>query len=215
LIGQVLALYSTGKTLCRRIVVTVGLLLLVSASLAQDEIPKDPLFIRIQDGWLGLFPHEDEYARYALKGSDVKLEDPYHAHLNQHLGVMVTFANKTEFGDKPDLLTAHRQWELAYWREQAAKVESNARDDLSGGRTDLKITEIRLYNNQGSQLRMYCVALASKEGVFVLSVSGPNESIPGSIDSLVKEMADSYRLVRRPLDAAELKRVVSELKAKP
>lgn len=199
---------------CSAFVLIISLLFPSSASLAQGPIPKDPIYLRIENGWMGLYGHDDEYAEYSLKGSEVKLQDAYHALLKPALGVMVTFADKNEFGDQPDLLSAYLQWQLAYWRKHATKVESAARDDLDGARTDLRITEIGLYNDKGSQLNVYCFALASKQGVFVLSISGPSASANKSIDSLLKEMADSSRLVRRPLDAEEVKRVSMELKSR-
>lgn len=195
-------------------VLIVSLMFPSAAGLAQGPIPKDPIYVRIGNGWMGLYGHDDEYAQYSLRGSDIKLQDAYHALFNPGLGAMVAFADKKEFGDQPDLLTAHLQWELAYWRKHAAKVESAARDDLGGARTDLRVTEIKVYNDKGSQINVYCLALASKQGVFVLSISGPSESAGASIDSLLKETADSFRLVRRPLDAEEVKRVSMEIRSR-
>jgi hypothetical protein len=189
-------------------------LFLSGASPAQGPIIKDPIYVRIENGWTGLYAHEDEYAEYSLKGPEIKLQDAYHALIKPNLGAMVTFADKKEFGDQPDLLAAHLQWELSYWRKHAAKVESAGRNDLSRGRTDLRITEIKLYNGKGSQINVYCLALASKEGVFVLSISGPSEAAGNNIDPLVKQIADSFRLVRWPLDAEEVKRVSMEIKSR-
>jgi hypothetical protein len=116
--------------------------------------------------------------------------------------MMVTFADKRQFAGGSDLLSAHSEWELNSWRQRAARAESSIRNDL-GAREDLRVTEIRLYNAQGAQLKVYLIALASKEGVFVLAVS-PADS---GVDSMVREIADSFRLVHRPLDQDEVKRL--------
>lgn len=180
-----------------------------SSSFAAGPVPSDPLYIRIDNGWKGVFAHGDEYAEYSFKGPDIKLQDPYHVLLKPRLGMMVTFADKSQFASGADLLVAHEQWELGYWRQHAAKVESALRNDLTGGRADLRATEIRLTGPAGQQAVIYMVALAAKDGVFVLSLS-PADS---SIDTLAGEIAGSFKLVRRQLDTDEVKRVSMAAKA--
>jgi hypothetical protein len=195
----------------------IFLSLLISASLsfAAGPVPSDPIYMWIGNGWKGLYGIEDEYAEYSFTGSEVKLQDAHHILLKPPLGLMVTFADKNQIGGGSDLLADHLQWELGYWRQHATKVESASRNDLSGARDDLRITEIRLYNAKGERLKVYLIALASKSGVFVMSISGPDGSIdPLVIDPLVKEMADSFRLVHRRLDPEEIKRVSLEERAK-
>src|SRR5439155_1597854 len=81
--------------------------------------------------------------------------------------------------------------------------------DLIGPRKDVKVTEIRVYNDQGAQMSSYLIGLAAKNGVFVLSVSPAKKDI----DPLVKELVSSFKLVPRKLDAEETKRLSSEAKA--
>ena len=107
------------------------------------------------------------------------------------------------------VLSDHVQWELSYWREHARRAESVTRDDLRGSREDLRVTEIRIDNNEGTQTVIYMIGLASKEGVFALAIS-PAEK---SIDSLVRDIVGSFKLVQRKLDADETSRVVSEIRA--
>lgn len=183
--------------------------LLLFAGAAAGQVPKDPIYLRTQNGWKGLYPHGEEYAEYSFKGPEVKLQDPYHALLNPKLGVMVTFADKRQFPAGKDLFAGHLAWELEYWSKHAARVESAARNDLSAGRGDLQVTELTLYNDRGSSTKVYLMALASKEGVFVLALSPAD----AGIDSLAQELAASFTLVQRTLDPAEVKRLASAEKA--
>jgi hypothetical protein len=186
-----------------RLASAIGLLILSVAALAADPVPNDPLYIRLDDGWKGVYGQGSVYAEYVLKGADVKPQDAHHILLKPGLGMMVTFAAKKELGGGGDLLGRHAEWELAYWRQHAASVESTLRGDLSGGRDDLRVTEITLHNGAGAQMKVYMLALASEEGVFVLSISPAN----AGIDSLVREIAASFKLVNRPLDPDEVKRL--------
>jgi hypothetical protein len=123
--------------------------------------------------------------------------------------MMVSFVDKKELQNDTDLLSAHAQWEVDYWHQHASRVESNAREDLTGTRKDLKVTEIRVYNDKGAQMSSYLIGLAAKDGVFVLSVSPAKKDV----DPLVKELVSSFKLVPRKLDAEEAKRLSSEAKA--
>ena len=106
-------------------------------------------------------------------------------------------------------MSAHAQWEIDYWHQHASRVESDTRDDLIGTRKDLKVTEIRVYNDQGAQMSSYLIGLAAKDGVFVLSLSPAKKDV----DPMVKELVSSFKLVSRNLDAEETKRLSSEAKA--
>ncbi len=188
----------------------LSFLLLATLSFAAGPVPSDPIYIRIHNGWKGVYGVGDEYAEYSFTGSEIKLQDPYHVLLKPALGLMVTFAGKNQIGAGNDLLGDHLQWELDYWRKHANRVESVPRNDLSGGRDDLRITEIRLYNGQGGQLNVYLIALASKSGVFAMSIS----PVDASVDPQVKEIAASFKLVQRRLDPDEVKRLSLEERAK-
>jgi hypothetical protein len=119
---------------------------------------------------------------------------------------MVSFVDKR--ASNRDLLSAHSQWEVDYWHQHASRVESNNRAD--NRQEDVKVTEIRVYNDKGAQLSSYLIGLAAKDGVFALSVSSPAKK---DIDPLVKELVSSFKLVPRTLDAEETKRLSSEAKA--
>ena len=106
-------------------------------------------------------------------------------------------------------MSAHAQWEIDYWHQHASRVESNIREDLIGPRKDVKVTEIRVYNDRGAKMSSYLIGLAAKDGVFVLSVSPAKKEV----DPLVKELVGSFKLVPRTLDAEEAKRLASEAKA--
>lgn len=185
------------------LVLGVGLFILSAAAFAAGPVPSDPLYIRLDDGWKGVYGQGNAYAEFILKGAEFKPQDAHHILLKPGLGMMVTFAAKKDVGGGGDLLGRHAEWELAYWRQHAASVESAQRSDLSGGRDDLRVTEITLHSAAGAQMRIYMLALASDEGVFVLSISPAS----AGVDSLVREMAASFKLVNRTLDADEVKRL--------
>ena len=195
-----------------RSALVLSLLLLGSSAFLAAQTPADPIYIRTANGWKGVYGIDEEYAQYSVKGTEVKLQDAHHLLLNPTVGLAVAFVDRKELNAGNDLLGSHVQWELDYWKKHASKVESLPRNDLSGGRDDLRITEIRLYNNQGERLTMYLIGLAAQQGVFALGVSYPGDA---SVDSLVTEIASSFKLVHRKLDPDEVKRLSLEVRSKP
>jgi hypothetical protein len=175
----------------------------------QAEPPKDPIYVKTSNGWNAAYAHGNEYAEFRVTGNGAKLQDAYHILLQKGVGMMVSFVDRKELQNDRDLLDAHAQWEIDYWHQRASKVESNTREDLTGARKDLKVTEIRVYNDKGAQMSSYLIGLVAKDGVFVLSVSPAKKDV----DPLVKELVSSFKLVPRNLDAEETKRLVSEAKA--
>jgi hypothetical protein len=203
------ALDASGGFMTRRYfwfsVVFAGVFLFSTGCVFSSEpSPNDPIYIRTDNVWKGLYGHGDEYAEFLLKGKDVELQDAYHVLLKQSAGMMIeiAFADKKEFGSAKDLLAAHAQWELNYWRGKASKVEGTTREDLSGARKDLKVTEIKVYSNEGARIT-YLIGLGAHEGVFVLAMS----PVDKSVDSTAKEIINSFALVHKKLDAAEIERV--------
>jgi hypothetical protein len=185
-------------------------LILLAVKGIQAESPKDPIYIKTSNGWTGAYAQGNEYAEFRVIGNDAKLQDPYHILLQKNVGMMVSFVDKNELQNDRDLLSAHAQWETNYWHQHASRVESNNRADLIGTRKDVKVTEIRVYNDKGAQLSSYLIGLAAKDGVFALSVSSPAKK---GVDPFVKELVSSFKLVPRNLDAEETKRLSSEAKA--
>src|SRR5213083_3183303 len=190
------------------------LLLLVAVILlpvkgVRAETPKDPIYVKTSNGWNGAYAHGNEYAEFRVIGNSAKLQDPYHILLQKNVGMMVSFVDKKELQNDRDLLSAHAQWEINYWHQHASRVESDIRTDLTGTRKDLKVTEIRVYNDKGARMSSYLIGLAAKDGVFVLSVSPAQKDI----DPLVKQLVSSFKLVPRNLNAEETKRLSSEAKA--
>ena len=187
----------------------LGALILLPVKGVRAEPPKDPIYVKTSNGWNAAYAHGNEYAEFRVIGNGAKLQDPYHILLQKNVGMMVSFVEKKELQNDGDLLNAHAQWETNYWKQHASRVESNNRADLIGTRKDVKVTEIRVYNDKGAQLSSYLIGLAAKDGVFVLSVSSPAKK---DIDPLVKELVSSFKLVPRNLDAEEAKRLSSEAK---
>ena len=184
-------------------------LILLPVKGVRAETPEDPIYVKTSNGWNAAYAHGNEYAEFRVIGNGAKLQDPYHVLLQKDVGMMVSFVDQKELQNDTDLLSAHAQWEVAYSRQHASRVESNAREDLTGTRKDVKVTEIRVYNDKGAQLSSYLIGLAAKDGVFALSVSSPAKK---GVDPLVKELVSSFKLVPRNLDAEETKRLSTEAK---
>ena len=195
------------KCFLRLFVLLLGSVLFVGVSFA--ESPADPIYVKVADGWRGLYGHGNEYAEFHVKGNDAKLQDAYHVLLRKNVGMMVSFVDKKELRDQKDLLDAHAQWEIDYWHQHASKVESNVRQDLMGSNKGLKVTEIKVSNERGAQMSSYLIGLAANDGVFVLSVSPARKDI----DPLIKELVSSFKLVHQKLDPERVKTLVSEAKA--
>src|SRR5947199_5185433 len=173
----------------------LGVLILLPVKGVQAEAPQDPIYIKTSSGWTGAYAHGNEYAEFRVIGNGAKLQDPYHILLQKGVGMMVSFVDKKELQNNTDLLSARAQWEVDYWRQHASKIESNTREDLTGTRKDVKVTEIRVYDNKGAQLLSYLIGLAAIDGVFALSLSPAKKDI----DPLVKELVSSFKLVPRNL----------------
>jgi len=188
----------------------LGGLILLLVEGVRAESPKDPIYVKTSNGWNAAYAHGNEYAEFRVIGNDAKLQDPYHILLQKNVGMMVSFVDKKELQSDTDLLSAHARWEIDYWHQHASRVESNNREDLVGTRKDVKVTEIRVYDDKGAQLSSYLIGLAAKDGVFSLSVSSPAKK---GVDPLVKELVSSLKLLPRNLDAEETKRLSSEAKA--
>ncbi|HMF45205.1 MAG TPA: hypothetical protein VKE29_00905 [Candidatus Udaeobacter sp.] len=195
------------KCLFRLSVLLLGSVLFVSVISAQSAT--DPIYVKVADGWKGLYGHGNEYAEFHVKGDDVKLQDAYHVLLGNGVGLMVSFVDKKELRDQKDLLSAHAQWEIDYWHEHASKVESNVRRNLMGSDKGLKVTEIRVFNDKGARMSSYLVGLAANDGVFVLSVSPARKDV----DPVVKELVSSFKLVHQKLDPERVKNLASKAKA--
>jgi hypothetical protein len=188
--------------------ILLGALILFPVKGVRAETPKDPIYVKTSNGWNAAYAHGNEYAEFRVIGNGSKLQDPYHILLQKGVGMMVSFVDKKELQNGGDVLSAHAQWEISYWRQHASRVESNTREDLTGTRKDVKVTEVRVYNDKGAQMSSYLIGLAAKDGVFVLSVSPAKKDV----DPLVKELVSSFNLVHRNLDAEEAKRLSSEAK---
>ena len=187
----------------------LGAVILLAVKGAQAEPPKDPIYMKTSNGWNAAYAHDNEYAEFRIIGNSAKLQDAYHILLQKGVGMMVSFVDKKELQNNRDLLSAHAQWEVNYWHQHASRVESNIREDLIGTRMDVKVTEIRVYNDKGAQMSSYLIGLAAKDGVFALSVSPAKKDV----GPVVKELVSSFKLVPRNLDAEEAKRLPSEAKA--
>ena len=130
--------------------VLLGALILLLGKGVQAEPPEDPIYVKTSNGWNAAYAHGNEYAEFHVPGNGAKLQDAYHILLQKGVGMMVSFVDKKDLQKDTDLLRAHAQWEIDYWHQRASKIESNTREDLTGTRKDVKVTEIKVYNDKGA-----------------------------------------------------------------
>ena len=64
----------------------------LSGNALASQTLADPVYVAISDGWMGLYGHGDEYARFSIRGKQVVLQDAYHILLKPGLGMNVNFA---------------------------------------------------------------------------------------------------------------------------
>ena len=89
------------KCFLRLSVLLLGSVLFVSVGFA--ESPKDPIYVKVADGWKGLYGHGNEYAEFHVNGNNAQLQDAYHVLLQKNVGMMVSFVDKIELRDQRDL----------------------------------------------------------------------------------------------------------------
>jgi hypothetical protein len=132
----------------------LGALILLAVKVVQAQAPEDPIYVKTSNGWNAAYAHGDEYAEFCVIGNGAKLQDAYHILLQKGVGMMVSFVEKKDLQNDTDLLSAYAQWEIDYWHQHASRVESNTREDLTGTRKDVKVTEVRVYNDKGAQMSL-------------------------------------------------------------
>ena len=177
--------------------VLINIFVLCGLAFGAQPLPSDPIYMRIDHGWKGFYARNDEYLEYSIVGDKVKFQDAYHALIKPGLGFMVTFAEKKNFGADKDVLAAHRQWEVDYWRKNARKVEVADRSDLRGTRSDIMVTELRIYGTNADEvINIYQIAIASKDGVYVFAISPATQGI----DEVVAAFIGSVTLVNKRFD---------------
>jgi hypothetical protein len=164
------------------------------------------MYVRTDSGWLGLFPHGTEYARFPLNGPAVQLQNANSVLVTPNLGLSIEFADKKDL-DGPDLLSAHARWEANYWREHADSLATELRADLAGSRQDVRVTQFTVLSGGGT-LVIYLVGLRSADRVFAFGFSPAG----AGADSVVTQFVRQLELVHRPLDPAEVKRIIQSLK---
>lgn len=171
--------------------------------LRSQEPGSEPTYVRVSSGWLGLLGHGNEYARFPIIGHDVQLQDGYHVMIQPGLGLMITFAEKTDLTGS-DLLSAHVRSEATYWRDHAAKVDTVRRRDLESGRNDVRVTELRLSSPSGDKMIIDMIGLRATDGVFAFGFSPAGTA---ATDSVVMRFVHTLEVVGRPLTAAEVARL--------
>lgn len=178
------------------------LLLICFSAFGRDSVPlpPDPVYIRIDNGWKGFYARNDEFLEYSILGSQVVLQDAYHILLNPNLGLMITFADKSNLETGKSILEAQRQSEIEYWRKKARKVNVVDRSDLGGTRDDIMVTRFDVFGEKADQfLNSYMISVASDDGVYILAISPASDSI----DELVKSFISSIKLNKRRFNVKE------------
>lgn len=181
--------------------------LLHASPLLSQESSSVPSYVRVDSGWLGLFGHGNEYARFLVMGPNVQIQDANHLMVRPNLGLMNSFVGKQELNGS-DLLLAHARWEADYWRDHAARVDTSTRLDLARGRADVRVTRFTLWNPAGDKMIVALVGLRTSDGVyaFAFSPAGP------AVDKIVSRFVQSLEIVHRPLTPQEIAFVSQSVK---
>lgn len=132
-------------------------------------------------------------------GKEVKPQDPYHIQVQAKpfVGIFVTFADKKQFGSGNNILEAHRQWEIEYWRKEAKKVETKNRSDLANPKSNIMVTEFSIWGHKPDQfMTSYMVAIPANDGVYAFSISPAKTAT----DEFVKSFIGTIKLVNERFD---------------
>jgi hypothetical protein len=168
---------------------------------------QDPIYLRTDTCWKGFFPHKDQYVEYLLSGSS-KLQDPYHVLVKPELGLMITYADQTNFESNIPLLEAHRKWEIDYWKKQPISVRVEDCKELYKDFSNILVTELEITSNNLKKTMKNCfIGVSGKEGVYVFSFSSPS-----NIDhELIKRFLNSIKVVDKPLNSVDIKNEAMKL----
>jgi hypothetical protein len=186
---------------------SVGVASFLPLTRAAAQTLEKPVFVRADSGWIGLFGHGSEYARFLVPGRGAQLQDAGRILIRPGLGLSVTFVANAELPGV-DVLRAHAQWEADYWRAQGAKVDAVTRAGLTGIRSGVRVTVLTLRNRAGATMAMYLVAQRTADGVFAYAFSPAN----AAGDRMIRQFVRSLAIVARPLTPAEVTRLSSSLK---
>jgi hypothetical protein len=171
--------------------------ILTILGIGKEAQGQDPVYIRIDNGWKGFYPRNDQFVEYSIIGNEVKLQDPYHILIKPGLGLMVTFAEKSNFKSNLSLLEAHRKWEVDYWKSISKSVEIKDRIDLRGNNNHIMITELKVQRfNVKNSGTIYLIGIPAKDGVFVFAFS----PVTSNDESTVKLFINSIKVVDGRLD---------------
>lgn len=189
---------STSKRFMRPFFILLFVSLIAPLSAFSEDAK--PVWIKTKIGWKALYALEGEYTQFEVD-SNATLQDATHVLLDRNLGLNIAFADQKNFKSGPDILESHLQWEVEYWKQNAAKVKTKDRSDLASGNKNIKVTELTLTNGQGQVMVLVLVGLKTKSGVLALSIS------PMSLksESAVKQLTSSIKLVPKSLSGDEIK----------
>lgn len=171
---------------------------------------QQPIYMRLDTCWKGYFPHKDQYVEYLIDGSS-KLQDAYHVLVNPVLGLMITFADKTNLESNIPMLEAHKKWEVDFWKKQVKNITVVDCKDLYEGINNTLVTELEMTtDNPKKTLRSCLIGVAANDGVFVFAFSSPSV-----LDhELIKRFVNSIKLIDKPFNLIDLKNEVIRLKNK-
>jgi hypothetical protein len=169
---------------------------------------QQPIYMRLDSCWKGYFPHLDQYVEYLVPGSS-KLQDAYHALVNSELGLMITFADKINFESSIPMLEAHKEWELAYWKNQLKSIKVEDWKDLYEGINNTLVTYLEHTSDNPKQNFKSCfIGVSGKDGVFVFAFSSQT-----FLDrELIKRFVKSIKLVDEQFSPVILKDEIVRLK---
>jgi hypothetical protein len=172
------------------------------------QLAQQPIYMRLDTCWKGYFSSKDQYVEYLLTGSS-KLQDAFHVLVNPGLGLMITFADKTNFESNIPMLEAHKKWEIDYWKKQVKNIIVVDCKDLYEGINNTLVTELEMTSdNPRRTLRSCLIGVAGNDGVFVFAFSSPSTLN----HELIRRFVKSIKLIDKPLNPIDIKNEVIRLK---
>jgi len=163
----------------------------------------NPTYTRMNNSWMGFWPHGNEHLQFQVTGDEVMRKDAWHFSLRPGLNMMLGFVDKHSFlpakarhKRKADLLKAHLKWQLDNMRKEFGKIQSRNRKDLVGSRRDVQATEIIVHGNKRRTMRVYLIALATHDGVYMFAITPADKA---EDDYFAQSLIASLDLIPRPM----------------
>ena len=172
-------------------------------SLAQDL--STPIHVKVDEGWKVFYPLKEQYVSFTVQSPEIELDSPYNMVLSEKIGVNFTFADKTQWDQKKNLLDGYAEWELGYMRNQFNQLESRTIQNIKTPNKNILVAEVSFFSKDTNSHNIaYIIAIAAQDGVVAVTVSS-SYSEKDHLMKIVKPIINSAAITTRPLTLEDLK----------